>query len=436
MKFFTFLIFTAIIFSGCIDSYNKKEPEKSIYPNYDIRLSIDPQAHEIKVNGSIELNLSYVSDDTLIFYLDGGMDVTSFTLNGKDIAIIDTTRSDNRFMPMARKIFIDMSALSQDDKISTLAFAYHGKLSKLPEIYPNRMGAQWTEMGLYYPWFPFSINQLRSFTYNLAIEAPDQYEVIGLGSLKNMDGFTEISNSTPTSDIVVCLSKEINVNSSQIGKNKIKIFYHSFDSTMVQDISESITMMTGQYNEWFGKKNNDVSLIESRRKVGGGYARTGGVVLSDLEREKYYKDIISYEKYFAHEFAHLWWYKANVNTWEDWLNESFAEYSALMIIRKKHGYEAFYNIIERKRETIEDTPPIWGLDRMGEDTEIVHQVLYDKGPIILYEMENIIGRKDFVKFCNKLITNNISSNSELLELLETTNGKDVVESFKKMLKTR
>jgi len=146
--------------------------------------------------------------------------------------------------------------------------------------------------------------------------------------------------------------------------------------------------------------------------------------------------VISYEKYFAHEFAHLWWYKANVNTWEDWLNESFAEYSALMIIRKKHGYEAFYNIIERKRETIEDTPPIWGLDRMGEDTEIVHQVLYDKGPIILYEMENIIGRKDFVKFCNKLITNNISSNSELLELLETTNGKDVVESFKKMLKTR
>ena len=436
MKFFTFLILTAILVSGCIQSSNEKEPEKSIYPNYDIHLSIDPQAHEINVNGSIELNLSHVSDDTLIFYLDAGMDVTSFKLNGEDIAIGDTNRSDNRFMPMARKILIDMGALSQDDKISTIAFSYHGKVSKLPEIYPNRIGTQWTEMGLYYPWFPFSINQLKSFTYNLAIEAPDQYEVLGLGSLEKINGYTEISNSTPTSDIVVCLSKEIKVNSSEIGENKIKIFYHSFDSTMVEDISKSISMMTGQYNVWFGKKNNDISLIESRRKVGGGYARTGGVVLSDLDGEKFYENIISYEKYFAHEFAHLWWYKANVNTWEDWINESFAEYSALMIIRKKHGHEAFDNIIERKKETLEETPPIWGFDRMGEDNEIVHQVLYNKGPIILNELEEIIGYKEFVKFCSKLITNNISSTSELLELLKTTNGKDVAKSFEKMLKTR
>ncbi len=434
MKFFTFLIFTAILFSGFIQS-NNKEPEKSIYPHYDIRLSIDPRAHEIKVNGSIELNLSLVNDDTLTFYLDRGMDVTSFELNGKDIAIVDTSRSDNRFMPMARKIFIDMSALSQDDKISTITFSYYGKVSELPEMYPNRIGPQWTEMGLYYPWFPFSINQLRSFTYNLAVEAPDQYEVLGLGGLEKKNGYTEIRNNTPTSDIVVCLSKEVKVNSSEIGENKIKIFYHSFDSAMVKDIAESISMMIGQYNEWFGKKNNDISMIESRRKIGGGYARTGGVVLSGLDREKFYKDIISYEKYFAHEFAHLWWYKADVNTWEDWINESFAEYSALMIIRKKHGHEAFDNIIERKRETIEDTPPIWGSDRMGEDNEIVQKVLYNKGPIILYELEENIGYKEFVKFCSKLITNNISSTSGLLKLLETTNGKDVSESFEKMLKT-
>jgi hypothetical protein len=208
MKFFASLIFIVNLFSGCIQSNNNKELEKRIYPHYDIHLSIDPQSHKIKVKGSLELNLNHVSDDTLTFYLDRGMDVTSFKLNEKDIAIIDTSQSDNMFMPMARKIFIDISNLSQADKVSTIAFSYSGKVSELPEIYANRIGAQWTEMGLYYPWFPFSIKQIRTFTYNLAAEAPDQYEIFGLGSLEKKNGYTIISNSMPTSDIVVCLSKE------------------------------------------------------------------------------------------------------------------------------------------------------------------------------------------------------------------------------------
>ncbi|MFO7827653.1 MAG: M1 family aminopeptidase [Bacteroidales bacterium] len=434
VKLFTFLIFIAILFSGCIQNNNKK-PKKRIYPHYEIHLSIDPQAQEIEIDGSLELNLSHVNDDTLTFYLDRGMDVTSFKLNRKDIAIIDTSQSDNRFMPLARKIFIDISALSQEDKISTIAFSYHGKVGELPEIYANRIGAQWTEMGLYYPWFPFSINQMSSFTYNLFVEAPDQYEIFGLGSLEKKNGYTEISNNLPTSDIVVCLSKDVKVNSSEIGENKLKIFYHSFDYTMVQDVAESITMMMGQYKDWFGNKNNDICLIESRRETGGGYARTGGVVLSGLDSGKFYKDIIRYENYFAHEFAHLWWHKANVNTWEDWINESFAEYSALMIIRKKHGQEVFDNIIGRKAEAIEETPPIWGFDRMGDDNGLAHQVLYNKGPVLLYELEENIGYKKFVEFCRNLITNNINSTSELLKLLESTNGKDVSESFEKKLKT-
>lgn len=436
MKFFTFLIFIVILFSGSVQSNNNKKPEKCIYPHYNMHLSINPQTHEIEVNGSLDLNLSHVSDSTLTFYLDRGMDVTSVKLNGKDIAIIDTSRSDNRFMPMARKIFIDIGALSQDDKISTITFSYHGKVSELPEIYANRIGDQWTEMGMYYPWFPFSIDQLRFFTYTLTVEAPGQYEVFGLGTVKKMNGYTEISNSIPTSDIVVCLSRDVKVCSSDIGGNQIKVFYHSFDNTMAQDITESINIIMLQYNQWFGKINNDISLIEALRDIGGGYSRTGGIVLSNLNQEKFYKDIISYERYFAHEFAHLWWRKANVNTWEDWINESFAEYSALMLIREKHGSEYFNSYIKRNRETIKDTPPIWNFDRMGEEYEIIHKVLYIKGPILLFELEENIGHEAFLEFCGRLITNNVSSTSELLKLLESTNGKDVSEFFEKMLKTR
>ncbi len=436
IKHFSFLIFAVILFSGCAQIYNSNELEKQIYPHYNIDLNIDPQSQEIMVNGSLELYLNHVSEDTLAFYMDRGMKITSLKLNGKDIGVMDTIMSDNIFMPMAKKILIDISDVSQKENLSTLAFSYIGKVSELPEMYANRIGAQWTEMGMYYPWFPFSIDQLRLFTYDVSVEAPAQYEIFGLGSLEKKNGLTRISSSTPTSDIVVCLSEEVKIHTSEFGENELKIFYQSFDNTMVQDIAESITMMMEQYNEWFGKKNTDISMIESQRKIGGGYARTVGVVLSELDQEKYYANIVQYERYFAHEFAHLWWYKADVSTWEDWINESFAEYSALMFIRKKHGHEVFDNIIERMEKNIEDTPPIWGFDRMREDRRIVQKVLYNKGPVLLFELEQIIGHKEFVKFCRELITNNISTTSELLKLLETTKGQDTSEYFEKILKTR
>lgn len=436
MKLFIFFNLAIILLSGYAQIYNNEEAVKHIYPHYNIELSIDPQTQQIKVNGSLELDLSHVTADTLTFYLDRAMQITSFKIDGIGDAVIDTSQSDNVFMPKARKIFMDISSFSQKEKISTITFSYSGQVSELPEMYANRIGAQWTEMGLYYPWFPFSFDQLRLFTFDLSVEAPAQYEVFGIGTLEKTNGFTRISSSMPISDIVVCLSEEVKTHTSEIGENRIQIFYQSFDQTMVQDIAVSITMMMEQYNVWFGNKNSDISLIESPRRMGGGYARTGGVVLSDLDKEKYYSNIIKYEKYFAHEFGHLWWYKAGVSTWEDWINESFAEYSALMFIRTKHGQEVFDNIIKRMKETIVDTPPIWDFDRMGEDFRLVQKVLYNKGPVLLYELEQIIGQKAFAEFCNELIVNDIITTSGLLKLLETTQGKDLAEGFETMLKTR
>ncbi|TVQ19945.1 MAG: hypothetical protein EA361_00435 [Bacteroidetes bacterium] len=434
MKIFSVLIFVVFFINGCTEG-NNKGPEKRIYPHYDIDLRIDPQAQEIEVNGKLEINLANVSEDTLTFYLDQGMQVASFTLNGEEIAVFDTSPSDNRFMPMARKIFMDVSALSQKDQLSVIAFSYKGTVSQLPEMYANRIGPQWTEMGLYYPWFPFSIDQLITFTYDLRVEAPAQYEIFGLGNVEKKQGFTRISSSIPVSDIVVCLSEDVRVFTSEIGDNQLKIFHHSFGDTMVHDIAESITMMIRQYNEWFGDKSTDISLIESKRIMGGGYARTVGVVLSGLDQEKFYANRIRHDNYFAHEFAHLWWYKADFSTWEDWLNESFAEYSALMILRKRHGQEVFDGLIERMKKATEDAPPVWGFDRMGADHRLVQKVLYNKGPVLLYELEQAIGKEAFVRFCRELINNDIRTTSELLKILESNHGREVAENFRNMLKT-
>ncbi|MDT8401169.1 MAG: hypothetical protein RQ743_05700 [Bacteroidales bacterium] len=55
----------------------------------------------------------------------------------------------------------------------------------------------------------------------------------------------------------------------------------------------------------------------------------------------YYDSRIGYARYPAHEISRLWWLRADANTWEDWLNEGFAEYTALVVLRELYGKEYF-----------------------------------------------------------------------------------------------
>jgi len=45
------------------------------------------------------------------------------------------------------------------------------------------------------------------------------------------------------------------------------------------------------------------------------------------------------------EFSHLWWSNAPTDTWEDWLNEGFAEYGAPRAVRQRIGKAAFQSLI-------------------------------------------------------------------------------------------
>ena len=59
--------------------------------------------------------------------------------------------------------------------------------------------------------------------------------------------------------------------------------------------------------------------------------------------------MIVYFKYIAYELAHLWWCKSNPNSWEDLLNESFAEYSVRMELRKVFGEVKYAAKIDKWR---------------------------------------------------------------------------------------
>jgi aminopeptidase N len=119
-------------------------------------------------------------------------------------------------------------------------------------------------------------------------------------------------------------------------------------------------------------------------------------------------------RYLAHEISHLWWRGADTTDWQDWLNESFAEMSALMILRKEFGEQEFRDRLARYRNAATGTPPLRGLDRDDEDA---YTVLYQKGPVLLADLEQTIGAEAFLRFLRARLAEEANTTEECLDTL-------------------
>ena len=76
-----------------------------------------------------------------------------------------------------------------------------------------------------------------------------------------------------------------------------------------------------------GDEDIYMKFLLSASGTSGGYSRKNFIMLSSRTFNEYVL------KNTAHEIGHFWWNKAPVESWHDWLNESFAEFSALQYIR-------------------------------------------------------------------------------------------------------
>jgi aminopeptidase N len=137
-------------------------------------------------------------------------------------------------------------------------------------------------------------------------------------------------------------------------------------------------------------------------------------------------------RWIAHELAHLWWCRADVRTWEDWLNESLAEYSALLAVRERFGDAAADGLLARKQADMPGLPPVRGLPR---DHEQAHAVLYGKGCVLLHELAESVGTETFGRLLRQATETALSSTDEFLELLASLAGREAAGRFGRSLET-
>lgn len=423
--------------SACGTTDGPPRPDLS---HYDIRLTLEPAAHHVRVTGTVTLPVvdTVPVADTLGFFLHGQLEVRSFGTESGTFAV-DSSDHGIRYLPGAVRVVATPAPGSATGEPTEVAFAYEGTITEWPEWSASVIGPGWTELGIYFPWFPYD-PELRPFTYSLEVVHDTAYTVAAMGvretgpsGLEGGRRSTRFRRSTPTNDIVVVADSALEVLATRAGESAFRIAHTALSDSTVDAILSDVSGLQQLYTEWFGPVAGDLLLVASEREQGGGYARMGGLFLAGLEDAAYFERRTGYVRYLGHELAHLWWYRADTNTWEDWLNESLAEYSALRAIRARVGEDEYERRLATKREEAAGMPPVHGFDRNGEHAEAV---LYSKGPVLLAELESRIGADAFGAFTRALFERQIDTTDRFLDALETLEGPATRSWFEEQLRTR
>lgn len=386
---------------------------------YDISVSINPDNYSIEAEAAVTFPADW-ERPKFCLHKDLILDAIEGQAAGYRIC-----EAEIPYSPEARGIDLE---LPLGDHERTVIFRYHGKLGITSSWEVNRISPAWTELGLYTPWYPLSV-PMQNAVFFVKLNLPPGYSLLNCGNVAQREGVWLVEQTFPSLDCTIIIAPDFQVREAEKNSAKVRAFYTEADSEPAASAFSRIgAEVLERFNGKFGVADlSPIDIVIAPREKGGGYARRGFIVFTaDLSLD----DQVRLYRYIAHEFAHLWWYRANTSTWEDWLNESLAEYSALLALRELLGLETYNELLKVRREKSQNLPPIRGISR---DAQEAQAVLYLKGCVFLAELEAELGEEKFLTFLQELIRRELADTEGFLEILAGMGGKSIAVDFARKL---
>ncbi|MHC5310987.1 gluzincin family metallopeptidase [Myroides sp. LJL116] len=375
---------------------------------------------EILIDSSKTLNavfkMFYVNSNKSEFYfnLNKNATIEKIEIAGKSIPF--KTESDSDFLPDFKKIIIKNTF--EDDFILEIKYSYPLDQIENPTFKYN---PHWIELSLYTGWFPINLND-QNYSYKLSFKIPENYQVISPGNISKQKDRTLISNQDNYIDIPVILSDKFQVFT---GKNKtIKFYGTGLSQEQINTIQHTSDNVYNFYESIFGQ-NDSQNLIVAINSFEHpmSYARKGFISLS-LNSELTPSD----KKTLAHEIGHLWWNNASFGTYEDWLNESFAEFSTIKWMQEKLSKNDFDDFLIEYELASQES---FKVSQLTPSDPNWYSTVYLKYPYILYKLEQKIGKDNMVNFLKSTYTQRISTTQDLLKTLCIYADQNTLKQFKK-----
>lgn len=389
------------------------EASKNDHLNIDITFS----GSNMVVKAEYIFQNKYAGSDSAHFVVNPG--IQNIKIDAEGLVEQGVAMVPNRPFPFRKLRF---NAPMAEGELVAVNFEYEINLSQM-----NFIDEDWLELNVDQMWFPNYNDLDNAFTSTTTIH--NLYDNFTLTSccgneiIENADGSLRMEVKNPVPSVFIVGGKNMKYWDSDPRDLGLKFFaeVNTPDSIINSQYTKAANAIE-MYNASFAQKDplTDMTIVfRQTEKLNYLYCRTNVIV--SLAIADSFTSI-------SHELAHHWWDKASFIT-EAWLNESFAEYSMLLVYEK---YLA--DKYEKKRSSYADRsgnlPAVIGTGSFSTQS---YEVNYIKGVHILKSLEERIGKTTMIDLMSKRIENNINTTNGLLDALEKLTDKATKDYLKELL---
>ncbi|WP_417484191.1 M1 family aminopeptidase [Maricaulis salignorans] len=390
--------------------------------HYDGDLRLSPQTGRLAADWTItahEDDLTEVS-----FLLSAALGEAQ--IGGPDVVSATSVLAEG-FNGSMRTYTVELApSVNGADRVVTMT--YSGALFAEPARSPiNTLDTDKVELTVDSFWLPFDQRFSSLVTADLDIWLPGEWDGVTMQAITRTAGGFHIDQDIPALDLAFTLMSDA---------RRIEAPGYVIHDTRNPG-GENLDALAGALEHCTGYLNDlsagagplpDASIIVTSRDEGG-YSRGTLIALTDIAETSE----ASLTQFICHELSHYWSH-GNAMTVENWLNESFADYIAIIAMRDALGEAAYEDRIAAYQRQVEaaaqELPPVWTPQTTDRPPYLV---AYRKGPLALARAEALIGREPFARFIRSMMQARVSTTPQMLDVFETVAGREDREAFEAVL---
>ena len=394
---------------------------------YELRVKLNPPRQTLEVSGTLTTCVSKAGTQELTWLLNRQLEVKALT--GPLVASWAFDRVAGPGEAGTLKVRF-RRPLGPADQVQ-LRVRYQGAIAHWPEPGPSVLTPAWTELGRSVFWFPVR-PEVTPFTFRLEVQCQPGYGLVSYGPLRQAQGLRILEWNQPVTDLLLVAAPADQLHIWNPAP-RVRLVVTDLTLPSAARLARNMGSLMLSFRERLGPDQaGAMTLVQSRRQDGGPRAAPGFLVAAGLTEARLAEGFEDLLHQLALSTARTWWNKAAPDSWEDWLNVSLSEYSALVALRDTVGETSYQRRIEIKRRASVGLPPLWQFDHGAAGAKAIMEA---KGVILLAELEVFVGREAFGTFCRELAARKTLTTVAFLDLLETRAGKTVREAFQRRIMT-
>lgn len=320
-----------------------------------------------------------------------------------------------------------------------IRLAYAGAMP-LTSFNEQLLPGDWVESGLNYNCLTPLRADLTPSAYEVEIRASRNYQVFAPDQVVHTGpGRTTLRSDVPVLGFSFILGKGLQQDTFSQGAQSVTLVSYQAADSLKRQVVEMVNWCLDFYNRTFGRKAPKAAVLVALRPLSdadASYANGDNFFVTYDAGADFFARRPFHFGNISHEIGHFWWRHANFHTSDKWLNEGFAEYVSLRARRAYLGRAEFDSELEKIRAKVRLLPGNISLNSYDTRGPFSKVMTYDKGALLLYELEESWGEARFLAVLAEAAVAGIKTSREFVGVVNRVLGAQEAARVENMIDKR